>query len=73
MPTCRSPEVSEKPRQAPLNQTFQDGIDSAFHAALATRTHNNSFKPVADCIPGPNLRRLLVDLHVEGESVWLAA
>jgi stage V sporulation protein G len=27
---------------------------------------------VADCIPGPNLRRLLVGLNVEGEPVWLA-
>jgi hypothetical protein len=26
---------------------------------------------VADCIPGPNLRRLFVSLHAEGESVWL--
>ena len=27
---------------------------------------------MANCIPGPNLRRLLVSLHVERESVWLA-
>ena len=39
----------------------------------ATRAYNNSFKPVADCIPGPNLRRLLVGLHVEGEPFRLAA
>jgi hypothetical protein len=28
---------------------------------------------VANCIPGPNLCRLLVGLHVEGESLRLAA
>jgi stage V sporulation protein G len=28
---------------------------------------------VADCIPEPNLRRFLVDLHVEGEPLRLAA
>jgi hypothetical protein len=27
---------------------------------------------VDDCIPGLDLRRLLVGLDVEGESVWLA-
>jgi hypothetical protein len=28
---------------------------------------------VADRIPEPNLRRLRVDLDVEGKSLWLAA
>src|SRR5262245_29393539 len=41
--------------------------------ARATSSHNNSFKPVADCIPGSNLRRLRFGLHVERESLWLAA
>ena len=41
--------------------------------ARATRAYNNSFKPVADCIPGPNLRRLRVGLHVQRESFWPAA
>ena len=40
--------------------------------ASATRAYNNSFKPVANCIPGPNLRRLLVGLDVEGEPFRLA-
>ena len=26
---------------------------------------------MANCIPVPNLRRLLVDFHVEGEPFWL--
>src|SRR5262249_4043761 len=30
-------------------------------------------KPVADCIPGPRLRRLRVGLDVEGKPFWLAA
>src|SRR5262249_34656372 len=38
-----------------------------------TSPHNNSFEPLVDCIPGPNLCRLRVDVDVEGESVWLAA
>jgi hypothetical protein len=40
--------------------------------ASGTRTYNNSFKPVDDYIPGPDLRRLRVGLHVERESFWLA-
>ena len=40
--------------------------------ASATRAYNNSFKPVANCIPGPNLRRPTPALHVKGEPVWLA-
>ena len=28
---------------------------------------------MADGLPGPNLRRLLVGLDMEGESLWLAA
>src|SRR5262249_50920911 len=38
-----------------------------------TSSHNNSCKPVADCIPRRNLCRLRFGLHVEGESVRLAA
>jgi len=34
---------------------------------IGTRAYDNSFKPVANCIPGPNLRRLRVGLHVERE------
>src|SRR5262249_16957987 len=37
-----------------------------------TPSHNNSFEPMADCIPRPNLRRLLVGLHVQGEPIWPA-
>jgi hypothetical protein len=39
--------------------------------ASATRAYIQSFKPVADCFPGPNLRRFRVNLDVERESVWL--
>jgi hypothetical protein len=34
---------------------------------------HNSFEPVADCIPGPNLRRILVGIHVEGEPFRLVS
>src|SRR5438445_736986 len=64
----------------PLSSMAQKpGLDSAgeSHAqsqlSSGTRAYNNSFKPVANCIPGPNLRRLLVGVHVEGKSLWLAA
>src|SRR5262245_60171997 len=40
--------------------------------ANAARAYNNSSKPVADRIPRPNLRRLLVGLHVQGEPIWPA-
>jgi Domain of unknown function (DUF5658) len=43
------------------------------HAGPANPPNTHSYKPVADCSPGPNLRRLLVGLDVERESVWLAA
>jgi hypothetical protein len=32
-----------------------------------------SCKSSVDCIPGPNMRRLLVGLHMEGEPFRLAA
>ena len=64
----------------PLSSMAQKpGLDSAgeSHAqsqlSSGTRAYNNSFKPVANCIPGPNLRCLLVGVHVEGKSLWLAA
>ena len=61
-PLSRSQTYRQKTRRSPPRTS----------RTSATRAYNNSFKPVANCIPGPNLRRLLVGLHVEGEPFWLA-
>jgi hypothetical protein len=57
----------------PVLSTRRSDFPRRRRFASATPSHTNSSKPVADRIPGRSLCRLRFDVHVEGESIWLAA